>query len=231
MSVEVAIIDSGINPWHSHVQGVAGGIAFRLRAAGEAVADDDFRDGLGHGTAIAGVIREQAPRADLFAVKIFHGELNAPMELLRAALEWVIDRRIKLVHLSLGTVREKNRPVLEALCRQAVDSRIVIVAAAPGSDDAVYPAALDGVIGVYWHRQCAAGQLVYHSDMPIEFGTYGRPRAIPGLPLQHNFSGSSFAAAHVSAMAARFLEANPDADVAQVKHVLKYIAERGFAGS
>jgi subtilisin family serine protease len=160
MSVEVAIIDSGINPWHSHVQGVAGGIAFRLRAAGEAVADDDFRDGLGHGTAIAGVIREQAPRADLFAVKIFHGELNAPMELLRAALEWVIDRRIKLVHLSLGTVREKNRPVLEALCRQAVDSRIVIVAAAPGTDSAP-------PVNWYTIRICRSNSA--HTDGPERF--------------------------------------------------------------
>ena len=35
MTVHIAIIDSGINPWHSHVKGVEGGVAFYQDPAGK----------------------------------------------------------------------------------------------------------------------------------------------------------------------------------------------------
>ncbi len=97
MSPDIAIIDSGINPWHVHVQGVEGGVAFHLNSEGEITEDDDFRDAIGHGTAIAGIIREKVPFARIYAVKIFHEELNAPVSLLLAALEWAIDRNIRII--------------------------------------------------------------------------------------------------------------------------------------
>ena len=57
MSIKIAVIDSGINPGHSHVQGVAGGSSYHLEASGKVVAGADFRDDVGRGTAIAWVIR------------------------------------------------------------------------------------------------------------------------------------------------------------------------------
>ncbi len=42
MSIDIVIIDSGVNPWHSHVQGVAAGISFELaESSGEVVPSDD----------------------------------------------------------------------------------------------------------------------------------------------------------------------------------------------
>ena len=38
MTIDIAIIDSGINPWHSHVQGVAGGISFEMAESGDMAA-------------------------------------------------------------------------------------------------------------------------------------------------------------------------------------------------
>jgi len=99
MTIEIAIIDSGINPWHSHVQGVAGGISFHLRASGKVVEGVDFSDELGHGTAIAGVIRERNSQASIYAVKIFHQTLEAPAALLLAALNWAINTRVKIIRV------------------------------------------------------------------------------------------------------------------------------------
>ena len=103
MPVEIAVIDSGINPGHSHVQRVAGGISFQLAASGKVVEGVDFCDELGHGTAIAGVIREINPQAKIYAVKIFYQCLEAPAALLLAAMQWSIKSKVNIIHLSLGT--------------------------------------------------------------------------------------------------------------------------------
>jgi subtilisin family serine protease len=221
MTIEIAVIDSGINPRHSHVQGVAGGISFHLGTSGKVVEDVDFSDELGHGTAIAGVIRERNSQAKIYAVKIFHQILEAPAALLLAALRWAIRARVKIIHLSLGTERHEYREDLQQLCRDAFRKDIVIIAAARTLEDQVFPAIFDEVIGVYWNHDCENGSLIYYPEKSVEFGAYGRPRALPGIPQELNFSGSSFAAAHVTAMAADILEHNPMAGVFWVKEMLR----------
>jgi subtilisin family serine protease len=75
--VRIAIIDSGVHAAHPHVQGVAGGIGIddhgRLH--------DDYVDRLGHGTAVTAVIREKAPEAEIWAVKVFDRELHATADM------------------------------------------------------------------------------------------------------------------------------------------------------
>jgi hypothetical protein len=55
----------------------------------------------------------------------------------------------------------------------------------------------------------------------VEFGTYGRPRPIQGLPQELSLAGSSFAAAHVSGMAADILKQNPMAGIDGLKRCYK----------
>ena len=220
MSPDIAIIDSGINPWHVHVQGVEGGVAFHLSSEGDVTEDGDFRDAIGHGTAIAGIIREKVPFARIYAVKIFLIELNAPVSLLLAALEWAIDKNIKIIHLSLGIVREEYRSELERLCQYASDKGIMILAAARSPEDLVYPAVFDTVIGVCRDHGCDETSICYYPESRVEFGAYGQPRAIPGLPQEKNFRGNSFAVAHVTARVAQLLERNPDAEPLQVREML-----------
>ncbi len=220
MSIEIAIIDSGINPFHPHVKGVAGGLSFRLDSSGEVVKELDFADAIGHGTAIAGVIRGKAPDARLYALKIFHEKLLAPSALLFAALEWAIDEKIKVIHLSLGVGREADRPSFARACRRAHEIGTIIIAAARSPRDAVYPAVLETVIGVYSNAQCRPDSIIHHPQNPIDFGAHGQPRPLPGLPQEQNFRGSSFAAAHVTARIAEILKKDPAATPREAKELL-----------
>lgn len=226
MSINIAIIDSGVNPWHSHVQGVEGGLAFYLNSSGQVLRNDDFRDELGHGTAIAGIIRQNVPLARLYAIKIFHEKLEAPASLLLAALEWATKDNIKIIHLSLGTERAEYRLSLRKLCQHAYDKNIVIIGAARRSNDQLFPAIFDTVIGAYWNRECDEASLIYHPGNAVEFGAYGWPRALPGRPKRLNFSGNSFAAARVTAKAAQLLEKNPNGGTLWVKEMLAKNAEK-----
>ncbi len=209
MSIHIAIIDSGVNPWHSHVRGVAGGVCFRQLGSGDILECNDYQDALGHGTAIAGIIREKIPEAHLYAVKIFHKKLEASSGLLLTAMKWALKKEVNIIHLSLGSEKLASRQHLQPLCLEAFERNIITVAAARTADDHVYPSMFKTVIGVYWNRECEMDCIVYHPGNTIEFGAYGQPRALPGMPQELNFRGSSFAAAHVTGMAARLLKQNP----------------------
>ncbi len=189
--LDIVIIDSGVNPWHSHVQGVAGGISFDLDESGEVLPSDDYRDETGHGTAIAGVIRESVPQARLHAVRIFRRELEAPMAVLQAALEWAVQKRPKMIHLSLGTEREEYRPALEetlpaGLRTRHRDRRCGAHPRGPG---------LPGRVR-YGHRRML-GPIVRARNAPSSTIPARRwssapgasPRPLPGLPDEMNFQG------------------------------------------
>jgi len=218
--MEIAVIDSGINPWHSHVQGWVEGIGLCVGRSGRIVCSRDYRDEIGHGTAIAGLIREKAPEARLYAIKIFQDKLEAPTGVLLASLRRALRRGSKIIHLSLGTERKKDRRPLERLCQEAYRRRIVIVASARTPQDGVVPASLRTVIGVCASPNGPRDTLGYHPGMPVEFSAYGRPRPLPGVPEEKNFFGASFAAARVTALVARLLDKNPRAGVRWVREKL-----------
>src|SRR5579859_5170427 len=106
--MKIAIIDSGIHPGHPHVGAIADSV--EITAEGEG---SDPVDRLGHGTAVAGAIREKAPEADLFAVKVFERRLSAQIGALVRALEWCRREHMDVINLSLGTENGEHRAALE----------------------------------------------------------------------------------------------------------------------
>jgi len=194
----VGIIDSGVHAAHPHVRGVAGGVAI-LEDGSEAA---DFTDRLGHGTAVAAVIREKAPDAELYAVKIFHASLASRIGPLVLAIHWCVRNRMDLINLSLGTQNAEH----EELLREAVDGAsragIRLVAAhewLPGRLPGAVPVALDWECAREALRTTplADGRTLYHAS--------GFPRPIPGVPAERNLKGISFAVANVTGLLARDL--------------------------
>jgi len=184
--VKVAIIDSGIHPDHPHVVRVAGGIAI--------IADgisDDWQDRLGHGTAVAGAIREKAPDAELYAVKVFDRRLSANIDVLIRALEWCTENRMDLINLSLGTSNEAHRPRFAAILTNAPP----IITAAN-----LLPGMLPGAIAVTPEESCPRDQYRYDGNI---FIASPYPRSIPGVPVERNLHGASFAVANLTGFAAR----------------------------
>jgi len=194
--MKIAIIDSGVHAAHPHIRGVAGGVAFKADGS----EDGDYTDRLGHGTAVTAVIRERAPAAEIFAVKIFHDRLATRIEPLVAALDWCVQKGIEVVNLSLGT----NNPMHEAALKSAVDrlqARGVKLVAAhewlPGRIAGVLPVALDWECprGEYRTSTLPDGRTLYHAS--------GYPRPIPGVSPEKNLKGVSFAVANVTGLLSR----------------------------
>jgi hypothetical protein len=211
MTPDIAIIDSGINPGHPHVGSITGGHGYEIDPeTGQIEQTDDFMDNIGHGTAIAGIIREKVPDAGLYAVKIFSRELGTSIPVLTQALTWCVRQRFDLIHLSLGVENKDSAEPLKQLCDTARERGILIIASARGPEHRIYPACFINVVGAYRHPDCAWDDLVFHAGSPVAFGAHGFPCLIPGLPQEKNLQGHSFAAAHVTAHAAALMKQYPD---------------------
>jgi subtilisin family serine protease len=184
------------------VQGVAGGVSLVSGAN-----PDDYIDRNGHGTAVAAAIREKAPAADLLAVKIFDRTLAARAEELARAIEWAAAQRADLVNLSLGTTNPAHADRLQAAVSAARDAGCIIVSAADQAGLPSLPGALHGVVAVSVDWEVARDDvLVDAADTDvIQLRASGYPRPIPGVPVERNLKGISFAVANATGLIAREL--------------------------
>ena len=198
--VRVAVIDSGVHARHPHVGGVAGGIGI----GDDGQPHDDFVDRLGHGTAVTAVIREKAPTAEIFAIKVFDRELAATGQALVSACERAVAHRAHIINLSLGTRNQEHEPALAGVVRAAIDAGTIVVAA--GEQDGVrwLPGALPGVWSVLldWSVPRGECRVVMRSGGAPLCHASGFPRPIPGVPPEKNLQGLSFAVANVTGLVA-----------------------------
>jgi len=219
--VRVVVVDSGVNPRHSHIGGRIDGARIYRGEDGAVHRGPDYRDTSGHGTAIAAVIRHVAPEADLFALKIFNGALATTPDVLEGALSYALQAGARVVNLSLG-MPAANAPSLRALCRDAARAGILLVASARnGANGAGVPASYGEVIGVRGDGRLGEDTLMYRPGGPCECLASPWPRSLPGLPRERNFRGNSFAAARVSGAIACLLEGSPDADLDTMREMLR----------
>ena len=123
--VRIAVIDSGVHAAHPHVGGVSAGIGIRDDGS---IVDDDV-DRLGHGTAVIAAIREKAPDAEIFAIKVFWRSLATDVATLVRAIEEAAARGAAVINLSLGTSDMRHRDALQAPVATARARGALVVAA------------------------------------------------------------------------------------------------------
>ena len=201
--LRIAVIDSGVHAAHPHVNGVAGGVSILP----DGTEESDYLDRLGHGTAVTAVIREKAPDAEIFAVKVFHQSLATNIQSMVSALDWCARHEMHLVNLSLGTENQEHAEIL-----RRAGQGIVLIAAHEDSGVRWLPGTLPGTLPVALDWHCPRNE--YRTSMlpggRTLFHASGFPRPIPGVSPEHNLKGISFAVANVTGLIARKLCANPD---------------------
>jgi subtilisin family serine protease len=198
--------------------------------------DDEYRvrqttddeDRLGHGTACADLVLRAAPGARIVPVRVFGKRLETSIAILVAALEWANAAGVRLINLSLGTLRADAFQPLYVACEHARRSGAVIVAAHRPGVAATLPAAFDNVISVggtpiHGHRG-----VLYRPGEAVEVlaaARHGGVRCGPGG--RRTVGGNSFAAPIVTGLIARMMERTPDLGVEGVRGTL---AHWGAAG-
>ncbi len=186
--VRIGMIDTGVNAAHPHVGNIAGGVT--IRPDGDAM--PCYEDRLGHGTAIAALLHQQAPEAQLIAVKVFDQTLATNRDSVIRAIDWCLQNEIDIINLSLGTANPAHRnsfgclPGVIAVVPDTTGNAVIQVLRPGETYESPEPPELSA---------SRSGKIVF-SAPPY-------PREIPGVPRERNLHGVSFAVAHVTAALAR----------------------------
>jgi hypothetical protein len=200
--LQVAVIDSGVHAWHPHIRGVAGGVTI-----GDLTENHEYIDTLGHGTAVMAAIKEKAPEAKYFAVRVFEKALRASIDVLVRAVEWCIEHRMDVINLSLGTTNPAHTERLEPLIARAARHGLILVSACEMNGMPALPGSLAGVIGVTVDWNCRRTSYSYRQGPDgLKLCASGYPRAIPGVRLERNLHGISFAVANATGFVVRACE-------------------------
>lgn len=167
-----------------------------------------INDEVGHGTAIAGIILNHNPDAELFIVKIFTPEtLNTDEQLLVFALEYILENvTFNILNLSLGLCALENNKKLEAICEKYYQSNKIIVSAFDNSGAISFPAAFKNVIGV------TNDDSIYQSDQYfvvkneiVNICAKGRSQKVYWIGgRQYIGKGNSYACAHFTGILSKF---------------------------
>ncbi len=225
----MAVIDSGIDANHPRVGSVAGGVVIEP--------DEDAPDGMrftegphedlyGHGTACAAIIRGLAPACELHSVRVLGASLRGRSTVFAAGLRWAIDHGMDVVNLSLSTRSRANIELFYELVDQAAFANVMLVSAINNVPAPSYPSQFAGVFSVAAYAGRDPEHYVVNPAPPVEFGA-------PGLDVEVAWldggtivaTGNSFAAPHIAGLAARIVGHHPGASVAEVKTVLRALAD------
>lgn len=221
-NIRVGLIDSGVDMEHPEIRGSVLGYL-------------DAIDGLAtphaHGTSMAtaivahGELQGIAPAALLIVARAFGGpqaaSANGKSFQILTALEWIVQQRAKVVNLSFAG--PQDRLLSKALA--GAKERGVITVAAAGNGGArsapLYPGADPSVIAV---TATDAEDKVFSDANRGAYVAIAAPgvdvlTAEPGGRYAFT-SGTSIAAAHVTALVALLLEKQPELDTDSARRVL-----------
>jgi subtilisin family serine protease len=205
--LRIGIVDSGVD--RAAQAAVAASRGFRLVGAppGDVLAVESRGDRLGHGTAVAGVLRQWVPGVALLNAQVFEEQLTCNSRQVVAALDWLLAEDVRLINLSFGLLRDC--PELAGACARALERGVVLVAASPARGAPVFPASYPGVIRATGDARCAPGELSHLDSAQADFGACVRVGS-------SGPAGASIGCAHVTAAVAKCLLEEPDASLEEI---------------
>lgn len=218
MSVEVAVIDSGIasewlkKPISCNMEITEGGICVDFLYDRE----EPF---FFHGTDCALIIEKYYPGAELIGVRILDQDGRGILDRLEPALEWCAQKGVVLINLSLGTTDFRDKSSIRRVINYYVNRGMILVAASANNNYKTYPASLSNVIGV------ASGEN-FGIDMDLQ-----RQKGIDFIaPSNHDIEiegetvplgkSNSYAAPYVTAMIGNLLEKESCNNVCRIRREL-----------
>ncbi len=224
--VRVAIVDSGVEQDHPALGGsVKKGVVITWDPEASdnvRVEEDEYpTDVSGHGTACGGIIHGIAPAAEIYSVRVLGKDMTGKAMQFAAGLRWSIDNGMHVVNLSLSTSKTEYFALFHELTDLAYFHNVVLVSAANNFPVASYPSLYSSVISVAAAEGEDPYTYYYNPSPPVEFGAPGIDVKVAWV--NHGscrITGNSFAAPHITGLAARILGKHPHLTPFHIKTIL-----------
>lgn len=183
----------------------SGGPAGEMAGARAFPADGDgpaLPDRLGHGTAVAALLRRAAPDAPIRHAQVFDDTPVTSADRVARAVLWLAGE-VDIIVLSLGLAADRG--VLRAACERARATGTCLVAASPARGAAAFPAAYPGVVAATGDARCDWDDLSLLPGPVLGAWCASPERGATGM------GGASLAAARVAGhLAVAFPDASAD---------------------
>ncbi|KYF72662.1 S8 family peptidase [Sorangium cellulosum] len=235
--VRVALIDSGVDASHPALRAAAlRHVALIRRGAVHEVEPCAPGDVSGHGTACAGIVHRMARGAEITSVRALGEDGRCSRDGLIAALRFCVRERFSVVNLSLGIDIPKGAPLrpgdhrslveLYEVADAAYTAEVVLVAAGPNTAAfRTYPGCFKSLIGVgrgpFRDPEALRSELTLDHEILAPGDEVLAPALGGG---ERRWTGTSFAAPHVTAHVARIRAARPELSIEAVKAALHALA-------
>lgn len=217
-AVKVAILDSGVE------------LLSRIPVSGSVNLVEEeqdlpyyMNDMTGHGTAVADIVHQICPDAQLYAVRVLDRENKGRLSDIVEGIYWCIDHEIDIINMSFGT--SKDSEILQSAIAEASAHGIMIVGSAGngGSEsDVEYPAAFEEVIAVGAVDTSAKRTQESATGPEVELVAPGEQILTKSmLGMETVNSGTSMAAPHVTGAAAVLMQQDSEKSSEQIREALK----------
>jgi subtilisin len=225
--VRIAVLDSGIEIAHPDFQGRRLQEDFIVNAAGvEHLTAGNGLDVCGHGTAVAGIIWEIAPKAEISSFRVLGANLTARTAQISRAANEAISRGFEILNCSFSCAISGHLPLYKEWVDRALLSGVCVVAASHG-DEPAWPAHFSSVLGVDCLSTLTGRREILHSEgRMVEFATDASWNVAWKDGSHRLITGSSFAAASLTGMVARLLSVHPLRDPLLLKALLRRVVGR-----
>jgi subtilisin len=229
--ISVCVIDSGVErsvlveKFGQALKRIEGGLFSADRAE---PLPYEGRQSTPHGTTVADILLTQAPAVQLFSADVFGPSGTCEVETVIKALRWAYDVwKCKIVNLSLGVTEQKlqqlpKRQQLQRAIEEGYFKDVLIVAAAHNDHPFTrsFPALFaPPILSVDKRLFEDPLQFAYEPRDQIEFQAHGRGYLGP-FALE---PATSWAAPHLSGIAARLLSLRPELKPFEVKTLLYWL--------
>lgn len=229
--VKVAVLDSGVEARHPRLRGLelADDVAIADDGLKLAAVPGEGRDLFGHGTAIAGIIRELAPEARIGSFRVLGENLRSRTMLICEGARLAMERGYHILNCSFGCSREDQVLVYKNWIDEAYLQGCHIVAACNNVDftKREWPGHFPSVVSVNFASCEQPDALFWEPGHLVEFAARGRDIEVAwaGDGIK-KVTGSSFAAPHVAGLLARLISRCPDITPLHAKTLLQKLAIR-----
>lgn len=222
--IRILVVDSGVEKAHPAFINCEIN-CFQLTLQWErfysTVADEGI-DNFGHGTAVAGIIHQFAPDAQIDSVRVLNKRLSASSNEIVAAIKWGIKSGYDIINCSFGASGNKFLEAYKGLVDDAFKANVKLVAACNNLDfrKPEYPGAFPSVISTNFGPMKDLA-ITRKSGEIVEFVARGEDVRMPWKGgIYKTATGSSYAAPHLSALVAKILQSEPDLNAMQIKTLL-----------
>ncbi|WP_099188434.1 S8 family serine peptidase [Tepidibacter mesophilus] len=203
-NIKIALLDSGVNIYHPNLK--EHNIQNIIWEEHLNKYINDIEDSNGHGTSIAGIIYNHNKNIDLLSIKILNQDLKCNMEDLLRALDWLCEKDIDIINLSLGTTSDKIKEQFQDICKKLIKKNILIVSAYHNKEGTIsYPAHFKEVYGIKKMEMPDKSKYIYESTETNTIYAHGSRQNLCYKNSYYYNRGNSYAAAHFTGILSNIL--------------------------